>query len=33
MSNKFPFYTLERSGILIDITPDDFERIFEEVTE
>ena len=31
MSKKFPFYTLERSGILIDIMPEDFERIFEEV--
>ena len=33
MSNKFPFYTLERSGILIDVMPDDFKRIFEEVKE
>lgn len=31
MSNKFPSYRLERSGILIDVMPDDFERIFEEV--
>ena len=31
MTNKYPFYTLERSGILIDVMPDDFERIFEEV--
>ena len=30
-SNKFPFYTLERSGILIDVMPDDFKRIFDEV--
>lgn len=31
-SNSFPRYTLERSGILIDVAPEDFERVFEEVT-
>lgn len=30
-SAKYPFYTLERSGVYIDLHPDDFERLFKEV--
>lgn len=33
VSNKFPFYTLERAGVLIDVMPEDFMRIFEEIPE
>ncbi len=32
-SAKYPFYTLERSCVLIDVHPDDFERIFKEVPD
>lgn len=30
-SNAHPYYTLERDGVVLDVKPEDFEQIFEEV--